>query len=64
LSRYVGDHTEWKAGRFLIRQAQKACGQQALPAPATPFRHLPAWLKFKNPEAPAVRREAEEDWAR
>jgi len=22
------------------------------------------WLKFKNPEAPAVKREAEEDWAR
>jgi bifunctional non-homologous end joining protein LigD len=22
------------------------------------------WLKFKNPEAPAVRREAEEDWGR
>jgi bifunctional non-homologous end joining protein LigD len=22
------------------------------------------WLKFKNPEAPAVRREAEEDWRR
>jgi bifunctional non-homologous end joining protein LigD len=22
----------------------------------------PEWLKFKNPEAPAVRREAEEDW--
>jgi len=22
------------------------------------------WLKFKNPEAPAVRREAEEDWVR
>jgi bifunctional non-homologous end joining protein LigD len=22
------------------------------------------WLKFKNPEAPAVRREAEEDWSR
>ena len=21
------------------------------------------WLKFKNPEAPAVKREAEEDWA-
>jgi ATP-dependent DNA ligase len=20
------------------------------------------WLKFKNPEAPAVKREAEEDW--
>jgi bifunctional non-homologous end joining protein LigD len=24
----------------------------------------PDWLKFKNPEAPAVRREAEEDWSR
>jgi ATP-dependent DNA ligase len=22
----------------------------------------PDWVKFKNPEAPAVRREAEEDW--
>ena len=24
----------------------------------------PDWLKFKNPQAPAVRREAEEDWSR
>jgi bifunctional non-homologous end joining protein LigD len=24
----------------------------------------PDWLKFKNPEAPAVRPEAEEDWGR
>ena len=24
----------------------------------------PDWLKFKNPAAPAVRREAEEDWAK
>jgi ATP-dependent DNA ligase len=22
------------------------------------------WLKFKNPEAPAVKREAEEDWGK
>jgi hypothetical protein len=22
------------------------------------------WMKFKNPAAPAVRREAEEDWGR
>jgi ATP-dependent DNA ligase len=22
----------------------------------------PDWLKFKNPEAPALKREAEEDW--
>jgi bifunctional non-homologous end joining protein LigD len=26
--------------------------------------HSPDWLKFKNPEAPAVKREAEEDWGR
>jgi bifunctional non-homologous end joining protein LigD len=24
----------------------------------------PGWLKFKNPAAPAVKREAEEDWGR
>ena len=24
----------------------------------------PDWLKFKNPDAPAVKREAEEDWGR
>ena len=24
----------------------------------------PDWLKFKNPSAPAVKREAEEDWAK
>ena len=26
--------------------------------------HSPNWLKFKNPEAPAVKREAEEDWGK
>ena len=25
---------------------------------------LPHWLKVKNPKAPAVKREAEEDWGR
>ena len=24
----------------------------------------PDWLKFKNPAAPAVKREAEEDWSK
>jgi ATP-dependent DNA ligase len=28
------------------------------------FGRSPDWLKMKNPEAPAVRREAEEDWGR
>jgi bifunctional non-homologous end joining protein LigD len=27
-------------------------------------RRSPDWLKFKNPEAPAVRREEEEDWGK
>jgi bifunctional non-homologous end joining protein LigD len=27
-------------------------------------RHSPDWLKFKNPSAPAVKREAEEDWGK
>ena len=27
-------------------------------------RHARDWLKFKNPDAPAVKREAEEDWGR
>jgi bifunctional non-homologous end joining protein LigD len=32
----------------------------------SPYRsgRSPDWLKMKNPEAPAVKREAEEDWAR
>ena len=32
----------------------------------SPYRsgRSPDWLKMKNPEAPAVRREAEEDWGR
>jgi hypothetical protein len=45
------------------------------PAPANIFRALillvpfiaqasPDWLKLKNPEAPAVKREAEEEWGR
>jgi hypothetical protein len=24
----------------------------------------PHWIKFKNPKAPALKREAEEDWGR
>jgi bifunctional non-homologous end joining protein LigD len=26
------------------------------------YRRSPDWLKMKNPDAPAVKREAEEDW--
>jgi ATP-dependent DNA ligase len=32
----------------------------------SPYRsgRPPDWLKMKNPEAPAVKREAEEDWGK
>ena len=32
----------------------------------SPYRsgRSPDWLKMKNPEAPAVKREAEEDWGK
>jgi len=34
--------------------------------PGSPYRsgRSPDWLKMKNPEAPAVKREAEEDWGK
>jgi ATP-dependent DNA ligase len=33
---------------------------------ASPYRsgRSPDWIKTKNPDSPAVRREAEEDWRR
>jgi bifunctional non-homologous end joining protein LigD len=33
---------------------------------SSPYRsgRSPDWIKSKNPDAPAVRREAEEDWGR
>jgi hypothetical protein len=38
----------------------KALSQSARTRPIGPL--APHWLKFKNPEASAVKREAEEDW--
>jgi hypothetical protein len=32
--------------------------------PTFDFRLRPDWLKMKNPEAPAEKREAEEEWGR
>jgi hypothetical protein len=29
-----------------------------------PAEGSPDWLKFKNPDAPAVKREMEEDWGK
>jgi bifunctional non-homologous end joining protein LigD len=30
----------------------------------SPYRSSKDWLKFKNPETPAAKREAEEDWGK
>jgi hypothetical protein len=32
--------------------------------PTSETSHARDWLKFKNPVAPTVRREAEEDWGK
>jgi hypothetical protein len=47
--------------RFLQRRRRPAPS-----ARARPYRsgRSPDWLKMKNPEALAVKREAEEDWSR
>jgi hypothetical protein len=34
------------------------------PAPLRRRSAAPGWLKFKNPNAPAVKRETEEGWAK
>jgi hypothetical protein len=42
--------------------------EPCLPSPAdkppSGANRIHEWLKFKNPVAPAVKREAEEDWSR
>ena len=57
-------------GRGRLTVFQHACKmgleRHRLEAPGSRYRSArsPDWLKFKNPEAPAVKREAEEDWAK
>ena len=50
-----------------IREVGRGASEWAIrPPPRKPGQSEPGrsldWLKFKNPEARAVRREAEEDW--
>ena len=50
----------------LPARLQDGAGRDRLEAAgiALSIGRSPDWLKFKNPEAPAVRREAEEDWGK
>jgi bifunctional non-homologous end joining protein LigD len=61
----LNDHLEHPEGDVVFRHACKM-GLEGIVSKRLGSRYRsgrsPDWLKFKNPEAPAVRREAEEDW--
>jgi ATP-dependent DNA ligase len=63
----LNGHLEHEDGDTVFRHACKL-GLEGIVSKrkGSPYRsgRSPDWLKMKNPEAPAVKREAEEDWGR
>ena len=63
----LNEHLEHPEGDVVFRHACKM-GLEGIVSKRLGSRYRagrsPDWLKFKNPAAPAVRREAEEDWGR
>ena len=63
----LNEHLEHPEGAVVFQHACKL-GLEGIVSKRLGSRYRsgrsPDWLKFKNPEAPAVRREAEEDWGR
>jgi ATP-dependent DNA ligase len=63
----LNEHLEHDDGETVFRHACKM-GLEGIVSKRkdSPYRsgRSPDWLKMKNPEAPAVKREAEEDWGR
>jgi ATP-dependent DNA ligase len=63
----LNGHLEHPEGDVVFRHACKM-GLEGIVSKRLGSRYRsgrsPDWLKFKNPDAPAVRREAEEDWGR
>jgi len=63
----LNEHLEHPDGAVVFQHACKM-GLEGIVSKRLGSRYRsgrsPDWLKFKNPEAPAVRREAEEDWGR
>jgi bifunctional non-homologous end joining protein LigD len=61
----LNEHLEHDDGEVVFRHACKL-GLEGIVSKrkGSPYRagRSPDWLKMKNPDAPAVRREAEEDW--
>jgi hypothetical protein len=62
----LNEHLEHTEGAIVFQHACKM-GLEGIVSKRLGSRYRsgrsPDWLKFKNPEAPAVKREAEEDWA-
>jgi hypothetical protein len=59
------EHLEHEDGEVVFRHACKL-GLEGIVSKrkGSPYRsgRSPDWLKMKNPQAPAVKREAEEEW--
>jgi bifunctional non-homologous end joining protein LigD len=63
----LNEHLEHNDGEVVFRHACKLRLERIVSRrKGSPYRsgRSPDWLKMKNPEAPAVKREAEEDWGR
>ena len=63
----LNEHLEHEDGEVVFRHACKRGLEGIMPKrKGSPYRsgRSPDWLKMKNPEAPAVKRKAEEDWGR
>ena len=62
----LNEHMEHPEGAVVFQHACKM-GLEGIVSKRLGSRYRsgrsPDWLKFKNPEAPAVKREAEKDWA-
>jgi bifunctional non-homologous end joining protein LigD len=63
----LNEHLEHHSGQTVFQHACKM-GLEGIVSKRLGSRYRsgrsPDWLKFKNPNAPAVKREAEEDWGK
>jgi bifunctional non-homologous end joining protein LigD len=66
LSIVLNEHFEEDGALAYDAACQLGCEGIVSKRLVSPYRsgRSPSWLKVKNPQAPAVRREAEEDWGR
>jgi len=63
----LNEHLEHEDSEVVFRHACKFALEGIVSKRKdSPYRsgRSPDWLKMKNPDAPAVKREAEEDWGR